>query len=42
MTWREWHAARQYLSEVRLGVLLRQKAHEEDEAFRRSAAKLSR
>jgi len=42
MTWREWLTARQLLVEEHLGVYLRQRQHQEDDAFRKTAAKLGR
>jgi hypothetical protein len=42
MTWVEWMAARQLLMEEHLGVHLRQRAHEEDKQFRRTATKVPR
>lgn len=37
MTWREWHAARQMLTEEFVGTLHRQAKAEEDAAFKRSS-----
>jgi hypothetical protein len=42
MTWPEWHAARQLLMEEHLGVYLRQKFHDEDAAFKKTAARTPR
>lgn len=42
MTWTEWMAARQLLTEEFLGVYLRQKAHDEHKSFQQTAAKLPR
>lgn len=42
MTYREWMAARQLLTEEFLGVYLRQRAHDEDKSFQKTASKLPR
>lgn len=42
MTWPEWLAARQLLMEEHLGVYLRQKHHDEDAAFAKTKAKVTR
>lgn len=42
MTYPEWMTARQLLTEEFLGVHLRARAHQEDQHFSKTAAKLGR
>jgi hypothetical protein len=42
MTYREWMAARQMLTEEHLGVYLRQRHHQETESFKNTASALSK
>lgn len=42
MTYPEWMAARQLLSEEFLGVYVRQRNHDEDKSFSKTAARLPR
>lgn len=42
MTYPEWMAARQLLMEEHLGVYLRQRAHDEDKQFRKTASQVRR